>query len=457
MASSVRESNLSRAVLLAALVAVSYGLGYGPQAMAQQVPAQTANTAGQSPAAAPTSPPPSWLMRQWQTLVGYVMPGPERVAVAAGAAASAAKPGAPPPSVVVSRPLIRDAIEWDEYTARFEAVDAVDIRARISGYLNEVHFKDGQMVGRGDLLFSIDPRPFERALELARAELAQARTKVENAAKDVDRGRPLVDRKILSEKVFDDRENLKRDAEASVKVAEAKVKTAELDLSFTRITSPISGRTGRTIISPGNWVSAGGSNNATVLTSIVTQDPVHIYFDVSENNYLKYKRLRQQGSATGGVELGGALQIALPDEKGFPHAGKLDFSDNRLDAGTSTLRTRALVDNKANLFSPGMFARVRIAGSAAQPTTLIPDEAIGTDQTNKFVFVVADDGTASRRVIVVGPMNEGLRIVRSGLSKDDWVIVRGIQRARPGQKVTVQREPIKLSDAPPAGGSVARQ
>lgn len=422
--------------------------------------AQTASPAQASPAAPgpPQSAGDTWLMRQWGRIKGYFAPGPERVAVQAGTAPSA-KPGAPapPPAVTASKPLAREIVEWDEYTARFDAVDVVEVRARISGYLTEVHFKDGQTVKKGDQLFTIDPRPFERALDLAKAELAQAHTKVENAAKDVDRGRPLLDRKILSEKVFDDRENLKRDAEAAVKVGDAKVKTAELDLSFTRMASPITGRISRAVIGPGNWVSAGGASNATMLTSIVTQDPIHIYFDVGENNLIKYKRLRQQGSAGSGAEVGGVVQIALPDETGFPHTGKLDFSDNRLDPGTGTLRARALVDNKDGLFSPGMFARLRIAGSARQMTMLLPDEAIGTDQTNKFVYVVAEDGTANRRPVTLGPLHEGLRIVRAGLQADDWVIIRGVQRARPGQKVTPKREPLQLSAAPSEAGAVKKQ
>jgi RND family efflux transporter MFP subunit len=378
------------------------------------------------------------------------------VAVPAGSP-GAAKPGAPPPGVTVSKPLAREIVEWDEYVARFDAVDVVEMRARISGYLTDVHFKDGQHVRKGDPLFTIDPRPFERALDQAKAELAQARTKVENSSKDVERGRPLLDRKILSEKVFDDRENLKRDAEAAVRVADAKVKTAELDLSFTRIAAPITGRISRAIIGPGNWVSAGGSSNATLLTSIVTQDPIHIYFDVSENNLIKYKRLRQQGTSGSGAEVGGAVQIALPDETGFPHTGKLDFSDNRLDPGTGTLRARALVDNKDGLFSPGMFARLRIAGSARNMTLLLPDEAIGTDQINKFVYVVAEDGTASRKAVTLGPLHEGLRVVRAGLTADDWVVIRGIQRARPGQKVTPKREPLQLSAAPAEADAVKKQ
>jgi multidrug efflux system membrane fusion protein len=363
--------------------------------------------------------------------------------------AQAQNKGAPgPPMVSVSKPLQREIVEWDEYTGRFDSVETVEVRARVSGYLTEVHFKDGQEVKPGDLLFVIDPRPFERSLEQARAELFQATTKVENTNLDVVRGKPLVERRIISEKTFDDRESLVREAQAAVKVAEAKVKTAELELSFTRITSPIAGRISRNQVSVGNWVSAGGAVNTTLLTSIVSQDPIYIYFDVSENNYIKYKRLAERGEGPGAAELGARVEVALPDERGFPHKGRLDFLDNRLDQGTGTLRARAVLANVSGLFSPGMFGRVRVTGSPNYTALLLPDEAIGTDQTNKFVFTVGEDGTVARRNIRLGPLIDGLRVVREGLDNDHWVITRGVQRARPGQKVTPKRLVSTLSNAP---------
>jgi multidrug efflux system membrane fusion protein len=359
-----------------------------------------------------------------------------------------AKTAAPPPVVAVSQPAEREIVEWDEYTGRFDAVETVEVRARVSGHLVEVRFKDGQPVKRGDVLFEIDRRPFERALEQARAELFAANTKVENANLDIVRGRPLVERKIISDKTFDDRMSIMRDAQAAVKVAEAKVKSAELDLSFTRIDSPIDGIISRTLVTAGNWVSAGGAANATLLTTIVSQDPIYIYFDMSENNYLKYKRLAERGVGAGAAD-GAAVEIALPDERGFPHRARLDFMDNRLDQGTATLRARAVMANPAGFFSPGQFARVRLTGTAPYKAILLPDEAIGTDQTNKYVYVVADDGMVARRNIRPGPLHDGLRIVREGLSAGDWVITRGLQRARPGQKVTPKREALSLSEAAP--------
>jgi RND family efflux transporter MFP subunit len=354
----------------------------------------------------------------------------------------------PPPGVVVSQPLQREIAEWDEYTGRFDSVETVEVRARVSGYLTEVHFKDGQAVKQGDLLFVIDPRPFERALEQAQAELLQAQTKEQNSNLDVVRGKPLVERRIISEKTFDDRESLVREARAAVKVAEAKVKTAELEVSFTRITSPITGRISRTLVTAGNWISAGSVSGATLLTTIVSQDPIYIYFDVSENNYIKYKRLAERGEGAGAAELGAPVEIALPDERGFPHKARLDFLDNRLDQGTGTLRARAVLPNPAGLFSPGLFARVRVTGTPRYMAVLLPDEAIGTDQTNKFVYAVGEDGTVARKSIALGPLYQGLRVVREGVSGEDWVITRGLQRARPGQKVTPKREALTVSEAP---------
>jgi RND family efflux transporter MFP subunit len=359
---------------------------------------------------------------------------------------------ASPPVVSVSQPVQREIVEWDEYTGRFDATQTVEIRARVSGYLDEVRFKDGQEVRQGDVLFVIDPRPFERALEQSRAELFAANTKVENASLDVTRGQPLIERKIISDKTFDDRMSLLRDAQATVKVAEAKVKSAELDLSFSTVAAPISGRIGRTMVTAGNWISAGSVSGATLLTTIVSQDPIYIYFDVNENNYIKYKRLAERGVAAGAADVGAAVEVALPDERGYPHKGRLDFLDNRLDQGTGTLRARAVLSNKAGLFSPGLFGRVRVTGTAGYAGLLLPDEAIGTDQTNKYVMVVGDDGTVERRNVKLGPLSDGLRVVREGLAAEEWVVTRGLQRARAGGKVAPKRVAIELSEAAQAKG-----
>lgn len=353
-----------------------------------------------------------------------------------------------PAAVTVSKPRIEDIVEWDEYTGRFEAVEQVDIRARVSGYLMQVGFKDGQIVNKGDLLYVIDPRPFERALEQAQAELAQAKTKAENAMLDVERGKPLVERRVMSEKVFDDRANVLREAQSAIKVAEAKVATAELDLSFTRIVAPISGRISRSMQTSGNWIAAGGTASSTLLTTIVTQDPIFVYFDISENNHIKYLRLAAAGEKEGAANPGTPIEVAMPDERRFIYKGALDFIDNRLDQGTATLRARAVIENDAQLFKPGMFARVRMAGSARYAAMLIPDEAIGTDQASKFVLVVGENGVVVRKIVDLGPLHNGLRVIRQGIAASDWIITKGIQRARPGQTVAPTRTEIQASAEP---------
>lgn len=377
--------------------------------------------------------------------------GPALLAVVVPAERSKGAGGAPqagpPPEVVVSQPVRRRLVEWDEYTGRFDAVESVELRTRVAGYLTEIKFTDGQDVKAGDLLFVIDPRPFERALGQAEAELAQARVKVSNSSLDVDRGRPLVERNVISQKTQDDRENLWRDAEAALKVAESKVETAKLDLSFTRITAPVAGRIGRTLVTIGNFVSAGGSQGSTLLTTIVSQDPIYVYFDVNENNAIKLKRIAEANGKGWASLIGAPVAVALPDEKGFPHVGKLDFLDNRIDAATGTWRARAVVENKRGLFSAGMFVRARMQGTPEYEALLLPDEAIGTDQTSRYVLVAGDDGTTQRRPVKLGPLADGLRIVRDGVGAEDWVVVKGQARVRPGMKVGAKREQITISEA----------
>jgi RND family efflux transporter MFP subunit len=259
----------------------------------------------------------------------------------------------------------------------------------------------------------------------------------------------------MSEKVFDDRANALRDAQAQVRVAEAKVKTAELDLFFTQITAPVAGRISRSSVSAGSWVSAGAASNASLMTTIVSEDPIHVYYDIPENNWIKYRRMIDAGQKQGASQLGSQVGLALPDESGFKHRGKVDFIDNRLDQATGTMRARAIVENDTGLFSAGMFARVRVQGSPEYLAIMLPDEAIGTDQTNRFVFTVSDDGTVSRKPVVLGPVIDGMRIIRSGITAADSVITKGLQRARPGGKVTPRREELKAAAAAtPAPGPV---
>ena len=371
-------------------------------------------------------------------------------------AQTAAPTGQAPAAIVtISQPLRRQIVEWDEASGRFDAVETVDLRARVNGYLQEVLFKDGQDVIKGDTLFVIDPRPYERALAQAKAELEQAETKIANANLDVERARPLVERKVVSGKVFDDRENLVREGQAQAKIAEEKVKSAELDLSFTKITAAVSGRIGRASVTPGNFVTAGGGSGVTTLASIVSQDPIYLYFDITEADALKYKRLAEKGSMSA-AKTGARVEAALPDEKGFPHMGQINFLDNRLDSATGSLKARAVFDNASRLFIPGQFAKLRLQGSEAYLATLVPDEAIGADQGNRYVVVVGTDDIPVRKVVKLGPLVDGLRVVREGMEPDDWVVTKGLTRVRPGQKVAPKREPLNVSQDATVGAGVTR-
>ncbi|MDX2264576.1 MAG: efflux RND transporter periplasmic adaptor subunit [Hyphomicrobiales bacterium] len=355
----------------------------------------------------------------------------------------------PPPPVTVAQPLQKTVTEWDEYTGRFDAVDFVEVRSRISGVLNEVKFRDGDMVKKGDLLFVIDPRPFERVLEREKANLASAQVRAEFTAKDVERARPLLRNATISEQVFDQRTQAAREAEAAVRSAEASVRSAELDVEFTRIAAPISGRISRKLVTEGNYVT-GGSATGTLLTTIVSLDPIYFYFDVSENDYLKYARLDQSGARPSSRTTANPIFLALQDETGFPHGGKMDFVDNRLDSGTGTLRGRAVFENKNGLFSPGLFARARLVGSGEYKALMLPDAAIASDQSNRIVFVAAEDGSVSAKQVTLGPVIDGLRVIRGGVEPTDWIIVSGVQRARVGAKVTPQRATLDATGTPVA-------
>jgi RND family efflux transporter MFP subunit len=344
----------------------------------------------------------------------------------------------PPPAVSVANPLAKEVVEWDEYTGRFDAVDTVEVRARISGVLDAVKFKDGDIVKKGDLLFVIDPRPFQRVLDRDRATLQGSKVQLEFAGKDLERARPLVANATISQQGFDQRTQAVRTAEANVLSAEASVRSSELDVEFTQIHAPITGRISRKLVSEGNFVT-GGSGSGTLLTTIVSIDPIYFYFDISEADFLKYNRLSESGlrpssrSGTNPVELG------LQTDTGFPYKGTMNFVDNRIDQSTGSLRGRAVFENPQGLFQPGLFARVRLVGSGLYKAIMLPDVAVATDQSNRFVFVVSDDGAVSTKPVVLGPLIDGLRVIRSGVSADDWVIVNGVQRARDGIKVKAEK------------------
>jgi RND family efflux transporter MFP subunit len=350
-------------------------------------------------------------------------------------------PAPPPPAVTIANPLEKEVVEWDEYTGRFDAVDIVEVRARISGFLNEVKFKDGAIVKKDDLLFVIDSRPFQRILDRDRATLQGAKVALEFAEKDLERARPLVANATISQQVFDQRTQAVRTAEANVLSAQASVRSAELDVEFTQIHAPITGRISRKFVSEGNYLT-GGSGSGTLLTTIVSTDPIYFYFDISEADFLKYKRLGELGLRPSSREQENPVELGLQNDEGFPYKGKMNFIDNRIDQNTGSLRGRAVFNNPDGLLQPGLFARVRLIGSGQYKAILLPDVAIATDQSNRFVFVVADDGTVSTKPVVLGPVIDGLRVIRSGVSPADWVIVNGVQRARTGIKVKPEKAVI---------------
>lgn len=375
------------------------------------------------------------------------------VAALAASCAQQAPPPPPKPKVVVSRPLDREVTEWDEYTARLEAVDFVEVRARVSGYLQAIDFKDGATVQKGDLLFEIDPRPYQAALRSAEGELAVAKARLQLARTKLDRATKLVGRDAISREEADTRAAEARQAEASVEAAAAAVDAAKLDVEFTQIRAPITGRAGRKLVTEGNLITGGSGSQGTLLTTVVSLDPIYVYFEADERAYLKYQRLAQTGERPSSRDVRNPVQIGLADEEGFPHEGYMDFVDNQLDPGTGTMIGRAVMPNPYYAFTPGLFARLRLPGRPRYRAFLIPDEAVVSDQSRKLVYVVDDQGVVHDRQVTLGPLFEGLRIVQDGLGRDDRIVVSGVQRARPGLAVEVEERAPKE----PRAQTAARQ
>ena len=350
------------------------------------------------------------------------------------------------PPVTVAQPVKRTVTDWDEFTGRFDAVEEVQVRARVGGFVTNVEFKDGDMVHAGDLLYVIDPRPFEAVAEQADGQLSDARAKVELAKRDLDRGLALVQTSAVSEQLVDQRRQALQAAHAAVTQAEGALKAAQLNIEFTHVIAPIGGRVSRHLVSIGNLVQ-GSEGGSTLLTSVVSLDPIYVYFDMDEATYLKYNRLWFEGKRPSSRDNPNPVQVALTGETKPSHDGKVDFLDNRLDVSTGSLRGRAVVPNKDLSILPGQFGRVRLIASAPYDALLIPDTAIATDQSRKIVFVVKDDNTVEAKPVTLGPLDEGLRIVREGLKPEDHVVVDGLQRVRVGAKVTPH-----AAKAAPAGG-----
>jgi RND family efflux transporter MFP subunit len=343
----------------------------------------------------------------------------------------------PPPAVTVARPIVEEIVDWDEYTGRLQATESVEVRPRVSGYVESIHFADGATVKTGDLLFVIDPRPYVAALDRARAEAQLSEARLALARKELGRAQKLLKSDTISQELTDTRATAAQEGEASLAAAKAAVAAAELDVEFTRVIAPIAGRTGRHLVDEGNLVTAG----STVLTTIVSLDPIHVYFDADERAYLKYSRLAKAGARPSSREVNNPVRIGLADEDDFPHEGWMDFVDNQLDTGTGTIVGRALVPNPDLLLSPGLFVRLRLLGSAPYRAVLVPDEAIGTDQAQKFVWVVDAENRAQYRRVTIGTLRGTLRVVRDGLGPDDRVVVAGLQRVRPGIVVAPEERP----------------
>jgi len=348
------------------------------------------------------------------------------------------------PTVTVARPLAKKLTEWDEFTGRLGAVASVEVRARVSGYLQSTHFKEGSEVKEGDLLFVVDPRRYEAELARATAELARARSALELATAEAERAAKLVQTKAISAEESDVKTKTRTGAEASLAAAQASVDAAKLEVEWTRVTAPISGRIGRKLVTEGNLIT-GGPNGATVLTAIVQLDPIYCYFDVDERSALKYREMARKGERESALFSTIPAQMGLANQDGFPHEGKINFVDNEISATTGSIKARGIFDNKDRLMSPGFFARLRIPGSGEYEAMLVRDTAIGSDQGRSFVYVVDADGKATQRSVVTGPLDDGLRIIRQGLKAEDRVVINGLMSIRPGVAVKAEEAEMKLA------------
>jgi RND family efflux transporter MFP subunit len=355
----------------------------------------------------------------------------------------------PPPKVTVAKPIKRTIVDQDEYVGRFVAVYSVEVRARVSGYLDKVQFQDGQIVKQGDLLFTIDKRPFQNTLDQARANLELARSNLLFTQSDLARGQQLLRDRTISEQIFEQRSQASRNAQAALAASEAMVRQAELDLEFTELKAPITGRIGDRRVTPGNLVTGGTGGATTLLAIIVSTDPIRLEFTFDEASLLRYERLARDGNTDVTGRGSAPVRLKLIDEKDFTHSGRMDFIDNVIDRSTGTIRGRAQFANSDGLFTPGMFARVQVPASAPYEALMVPDLAIGTEQVRKFVYVVDQDGIARQRFVMLGDVVDDLRVVKEGVSADDRVVVNGLMRVRPGQKVTAEDQQAPPQAAAP--------
>ncbi len=353
-------------------------------------------------------------------------------------AAQAAAP--PPPQVTVAKPTKKVVTDYDEYVGRFVALDFVEVRARVSGYLDKIHFTDGQMVKVGDPLFTVDRRPFQAALDQAKATIEQGKANVAFAEADLERGKNLPVGTVITQQTLDQRVQAERVAQANLTAAEAQTRQADLDLQFTELSAPISGRIGDRRVSVGNLVTGGTTGTTTLLATIVSVDPIRFEFTMDEASYLRYLNaasVQRADSVDRGLGLN--AQLKLIDEKDFVHQGRIDFVDNAIDTSSGTIRGRAVFKNADGRLTPGMFGRIRIQAQQPAEALLVPDQAIGTEQVRKFVYAVNSENVATPKYVTLGPVVDGLRVITAGLSADDTIIVNGLMRVRPGSKVTPQQ------------------
>jgi membrane fusion protein, multidrug efflux system len=370
-----------------------------------------------------------------------------RLLAAAGlfffASSAALGQGGPPAMPVsVAEPVAKRVTQWDEYSGRFEAVASVEVRARVSGFIDKLHFRDGQLVNVGDLLFTIDKRPFEIAVESADAEVARTKAQVELAETQVDRGASLIKSRTITDQEYDQRKANLSVARAQLKAAEAGLRSAQLNLEWSEVRAPLAGRISDRKVDPGNLIS-GGQSGATMLATIVTTNPIHFVFDISEADYIRYTRLFLSGELASSRDAANPVRIRLADEAEWTRTGKVDFIDNTMTARSGTIRARALVENKSQLLTPGIFGRLQLFGGEYD-ALLIPDSAVIADQARKIVFTVGDDGVVKGKAVTLGPIVDGLRVVRSGLEPADKVVLDGLANpmVRPGAKVVPQKGEI---------------
>ena len=350
--------------------------------------------------------------------------------------------------VGVSKPIAKRITRWDEYPGRFEAMNTVEVRARVSGFIEKVHFKDGQIVKEGDLLFTLDRRPYQLAVDSAKADAARYQATLQFALADLQRAEPLAKSGAISDQVFDQRKSTLSSTQAQLLSAQVAVKTAELNLEWTEVRAAISGRISDRKVDVGNLVAGGQAASTTLLATIVTQDPIHFIFDISETDFLRYARQNLSGERASSRDVSSPVRIRLADEDGFTHEGKMDFVDNQLSTRSGTLRGRAIVDNKKDLLQPGLFGRLQLFGGELD-ALLVPDSAIVSDQASKIVFMVGPDNVVKPAPVMLGTIVDGLRVIEKGLTPDDQIVVSGIANpaVRPGTKVAPQPAPIQAAAA----------